>query len=93
MAKFSVKLPQGPLAELTTFFEEIHLNVVAPPTWAQPRNQWILAPTWVLINKRATLRQQGKLLQQAAHLIGSQITTGLKGDHGKQAAGVQKEAW
>ncbi len=41
---------------------------------------------WVLINKRAALRQQGKLSQLATHLIGRQITAGLKGDRAKWAA-------
>jgi hypothetical protein len=78
---------------------------MAPPSWAQPRNQWISAPTWALIDKRAALQQQGKLLQQATHLIGRQIATGLKGDREKRAAaaaekiegylvaGEPKEAW
>jgi hypothetical protein len=75
------------------------------PTQAQPRNQWIFAPTWAFIDKRAALRQQGKLLQQAPHLIGRQIAAGLKGDRaqraaaaaekieGHLAAGEPKEAW
>jgi hypothetical protein len=60
---------------------------------------------WALINKRAMLRQQGKLPQQALHLIGQQITAGLKGDRRQRAADVAeaidkhlagretKEAW
>ncbi len=60
--------------------------MVALPTRAQPRNQWISNPTWAIINKRAILQQQGKLSQKAAHLIGRQITAGLKGDCAKQAA-------
>jgi hypothetical protein len=55
LAKFPVKLPRGPQDEITTLFEKVCLNVVAPPTRAQPHNQWISAPTWVLINKRAAL--------------------------------------
>jgi hypothetical protein len=105
LEKFPVKLPRGPQDELTTLFEELRLDVVAPPTWAQPRNQRISAPTWAFINKRAALRQQGKLLQQAPHLIGRQIAAGLKGDHAQRAAaaaekieehlaaGEPKEAW
>jgi hypothetical protein len=103
--KFLIKLPEGPLDKLTTCFEELCLNVVAPPARAQPRNQWIFTPTWALINKRAVLQQQGKLLQQAAHLIGRQITARLKGDRTKRAvvateiierhltAGEPKGAW
>jgi hypothetical protein len=34
MAKIPIKLPQGPLDELTTRFEELRLDVVAPPTRA-----------------------------------------------------------
>jgi hypothetical protein len=79
--------------------------VVAPPTWAQPHNQWISAPTWAFIDKRAALRQQGKLSQKAARVIGSQIAAGLKGDRAQRAAaaaekiqghlvaGEPKEAW
>jgi hypothetical protein len=105
LAKFPVRLPRGPQDELTTLFEELRLNVMAPPMRAQPRNQRISAPTWALINKRAALRQQGKLLQQATHLIGRQINAGLKGDCAKRAAaavekieghlaaGEPKEAW
>jgi hypothetical protein len=105
LAKFLVNLPRGPLDNLTTLFEELRLDVAALPMWAQPCNRWISAPTWVLINKRAALRQQGKLLQQAFCLIGRQIFAGLKGDHAKQAvvavekikgqlaAGEPKEAW
>ena len=64
VAKFPVKLPRGPQDELTTcLFEELSLDVEALPVWAQPRNQWIFAPTRAFINKRAVLRQQGKLLQ------------------------------
>jgi hypothetical protein len=105
LAKFPVKLPWGPQDELTTLFKVLHLDVVAPPTRAQPCNQWISTPTWVFIDKRAALQQQGKLLQQAARLIGRQIVAGLKGDHaqhavaaaekikGHLAAGEPKEAW
>jgi hypothetical protein len=70
LAKFPVRLPQGSQDKLTPLFKELHLDVMAPPTWAQPRNQWISAPTWVLIDKRAVLQQQGKLSQQATCLIG-----------------------
>jgi hypothetical protein len=105
MTKFPIKFPQGTLDKLMTCFEELRLDVVAPPTRAQPRNQWISAPTWALINKRAALQQQGKLSKQAAHCIGRQITSGLKGEHAKQVAmaveiikghqmaGEPKEAW
>jgi hypothetical protein len=105
LEKFPVKLPRGPQDELTTLFEELRLDVVAPPTRTQPRNQWISAPTWAFIDKRAVLQQQGKLSQQAAHLIGRQIATGLKGDCAQRAAaaaekseehlaaGEPKEAW
>jgi hypothetical protein len=55
LAKFPVKLPQGPQDELTTLFEELHHDVVAPPTRAQLRNQWFSATTWVFIDKRAAL--------------------------------------
>ncbi len=60
--------------------------MVALPIRAQPRNKWTSAPTWALIDKRAALQQQGKLSQQAAHLIERQITAKLKGDRAKQAA-------
>jgi hypothetical protein len=105
MAKFPVKLPRGPLDKLTTLFEEIRLNVAPLPTRAQPRNQWISVPTWALIDKRAVLQQQGNLSQRDAHLIGRQITAGLKGNRAEQAAvtmekikghlttGDPKEAW
>ncbi len=94
-----------PLDELTTLFEELCLDVEAPPLRAQPRNQWISAPTWALIDKRAAMQQQGKLTQRAARLIGMQITAGLKGDRATHAAvaaekierhlatGEPKEAW
>jgi hypothetical protein len=61
MAKFPIKLPLGPQTELCSLFEELQLDVVAPPEQAQLRNSWIPAPTWVLIDKRAMLKQQGKL--------------------------------
>jgi hypothetical protein len=105
MAKFLIKLPRGPQDELCTLFEELQLNVVAPPKQAQLRNSWISAPTWALINKRAMLRQQGKLPQQVLRLIGQQIAAGLKGDRRQRAAdvaeainkhlagGETKEAW
>jgi hypothetical protein len=76
---------RGPLDKLTTCFEELHLDVVALPTQAQPHNQWTSAPTWALIDKRAVLQQHGKLSQQAAHLIGRKITAKLKGDRTKRA--------
>ncbi len=105
LAKFPVKLPWGPQDKLTTLFKELRLDVVAPPTRAQPRNQWICAPTWAFTDKSAALQQQGKLLQQAAHLIRRQIATRLKGDRAQHAAaaaekieghlvaGEPKEAW
>jgi hypothetical protein len=80
MAKFPLKLPSGTHDKLCALYEELRLNVMAPPKWAQPRNSWISAPTWVLIDKKAMLRQQGKLLKQMSHLIGWQIVTGLRGD-------------
>ncbi len=55
LAKFPVKLPQGPQDKLTTLFVELCLDVAAPSTQAQPRIQWIFAPTWALIGKRAAL--------------------------------------
>jgi hypothetical protein len=70
LARFSIKLPQGPQDKLTTLFKELYLDVVAPLVQAQQSNQWISISTWVLIDKRAVLKQQGKLSQQAAHLIG-----------------------
>jgi hypothetical protein len=60
---------------------------------------------WALINKRAMLRQQGKLPQKVLRLIGQQILAGLKGDRRQQAVdmaeainkhlagGETKEAW
>jgi hypothetical protein len=76
-----------------------------PPKQAQPRNSWISAPTWALIDKRAMLQQQGKLPQQELRPIGQQIVAGLKGDRYQWAAdvaeaidkhlagGETKEAW
>jgi hypothetical protein len=78
---------------------------VALPKRAQPRKSWISTPTWALINKRAMLRQQGKLLKQASRCIDRQIAAGLMGDRQHQIAGVAaniemhlavretKEAW
>jgi hypothetical protein len=105
MARFPITLPRGPQDKLTTLFGELRLDVEAPPLRAQSCNQWISAPTWALIDKRAAMRQQGKLMQQAACLIGRQITAGLKGDRATWAAvaaekieghlvtGELKEAW
>jgi hypothetical protein len=63
---------------------------VAPSKQAQPRASWISAPTWALINKRAMLQQQGKLLQQTSYLIGRQINAGLKGNQKQHAATAAK---
>ena len=105
IAKFPLKLPSGPQNELCALFEELRLDVVAPPKRAQPRNSWISAPTWELIDRRATLRQQGKLSKRMARLLGRQIASGLKGDRRQRAANVAgniegllasgetKEAW
>jgi len=105
MAKFPVKLPRGPQTELCSLFEELRLDVVAPPKRTQPRNSWISAPTWAQIDKRAALRRQGKLSQRASRLIGRQIKAGLSGDRRQRAAtvaeniemhlatGETKEAW
>ncbi len=105
MAKFPIKLPLGPQTELCSLFEELRLNVVAPPKQAQPCNSWISAPTWALIYKRAMLPQQEKLPQWMSHLIRRQINAGLKGDQKQRAATVAenikghlvgretKEAW
>ena len=72
IAKFPLKLPSGPQDKLCTLYEGLRLNVVAPPKRAQPRNSWISAPTWELIDRRATLRQQGKLSKRMSHLLGRQ---------------------
>jgi hypothetical protein len=80
MAKFPIKVLLGPQTELFSLFEELPLNVVAPPKQAQPRNSWISAPTWALIDKKAMLQQQGNLLQWMSHLIGRQINAGLNGN-------------
>jgi hypothetical protein len=105
MAKFPLKLPRGPLDELCTLYEELCLDVVAPPKRAQLRNSWLSAPTWVLIDRRAMLRRQGKLSKRMSRLLGRQIASGLKGDRRQQAAdvaeyiegllasGETKEAW
>ena len=63
---------------------------MVPPKRAQPHNSWISVPMWALINKGAMLRQQGKLPQQALHLIGQQIQAGLKGNRHQRAADVAK---
>ena len=105
IAKFPLKLPSGPLDELCTLYEGLRLDVVAPPKRAQPRNSWISAPTWGLIDRRATLRQQGKLSKRMSCLLGRQIASALKGDRqqravdvaetieGLLASGETKEAW
>jgi hypothetical protein len=105
MAKFPLKLPSGPQDKLCAMFEGLRLDVVAPPKRAQPSNSWISAPTWALINRRATLRQQGKLSKWMTRLLGRQIASGLKGDRQQRAAdvagniegllasGETKEAW
>jgi hypothetical protein len=80
MAKFPIKLPLGLQTELCSLFEELRLDVVAPPKQAQPRNSWISVPTWALIDKRAMLQQKGKLPQRTSHLIGRQINAELKGN-------------
>jgi hypothetical protein len=64
---------------------------MAPPKQAQTCNQWISAPTWALTNKRVALEQQGKLSQQANHLIGRQIAAGLKGDRANHAVAAAEE--
>jgi hypothetical protein len=86
IAKFPLKLPRGPLDKLCTLYEELRLDVVAPPKRAQPRNSWISAPTWGLIDRRAMLRRQGKLSKWMSRLLGRQIASGLKGDRQQQAA-------
>jgi hypothetical protein len=88
MAKFPLKLPSGPQDELCPLFKELQLNVMVLPMPAQPRNSWISTPTWVNINKRAMLRQQGKLPKQASRCTGRQIAARLKGDRQHQAADV-----
>ena len=105
MARFPIAPLQGPQDKLTTLFKELHLDVEALPLQAQPHNQWISALTWMLIDKRAAPHQQVKLTQQAARLIGRQITVGLKSNHekfavvaaeeieGHLAAGEPKEVW
>ncbi len=105
MAKFPLKLPSGLQDKLCAMFEGLQLNVVAPPKRAQSRNSWISAPTWALIDRRATLRQQGKLSKRMTRLLGRQIASGLKRDRRQQAANVAgnikghlasgetKEAW
>ena len=105
IAKFPLKLPHGPLDKLCTLYKELRLDVVAPPKRAQPRNSWISAPTWGLINRRAMLRRQGKLSKRMSRLLGWRMVSGLRGDRQQQAAyvagniegllasGETKEAW
>ena len=78
IAKFPLKLSHGPLDELCTLYEELRLDVLAPPKRAQPRNSWISAPTWGLIDRRAMLQRQGKLLKRMSRLLGLQIASGLR---------------
>jgi hypothetical protein len=77
--------------------------------WHRPHGhnhqQMDFRPHMGTLNKRAVLRQQGRLSQQATRFIGKQITAGLKGDPAKHAAiaavkieghlaaGEPKEAW
>ena len=105
IAKFPLKLPRGPLDKLCTLYEELRLDVVASPKWAQPHNSWISAPTWGLIDRRAMLWRQGKLSKRMSRLLGRKIVSGLKGDRQQRAANVAgniegllasgetKEAW
>ncbi len=105
MAEFPLKLPSGPQDKFCAMFKGLRLDVVAPPKRAQPCNSWIRAPTWALIDRRAMLRQQGKLSKRMTRLLGRQISSGLKGDRQQRAANVAgniegllasretKEAW
>ena len=105
MAKFPLKLPSGPQDELCPLYEGLHLDVMAPPKRAQPRNSWISAPTWGLIDRRASLRKHGKLSRRMSRLLGRQIASALKRDRQQRAAdvaenidgllagGETKEAW
>jgi hypothetical protein len=105
MAKFPFKLPSGPQDELCTLYKGLRLDVVAPPKMAQPRNSWISAPMWGLIDRRAVLRQQEILSKRMSCLLGWRIASGLKGDRWQHAADVAgnikgllasretKEAW
>jgi hypothetical protein len=86
MAKFQVNLLRRPLDELTTCFKELRLNVVTPPTQAQSRNQWISAPTWVLINKRAALRQPRETIAAGHPSHWKANTARLKGGCAKWTA-------
>ena len=61
---------------------------MAPPKRAQPRNSWISAPTWALIDRWVMLHQQGMQTKQLSCLIGWQIASSLKGDSQQQAAGM-----
>ena len=78
VAKFPLKLLRGPLDELCTLYEELRLDVIVPPKRAQPCNSWISAPMWGLINRRAMLQWQGKLLKRMSRLLGLQIASGLR---------------
>ena len=89
IASFPLKLPRGPLDELCTLHEELHLDVMAPPKRAQPHNSWISSPTWGLINRRAIFWRQGTLSKRISRLLSRQIASGLRGDRQQRAANVE----
>jgi hypothetical protein len=96
MAKFPINSPLDLKMSLVLSSRSFELML-----WHCPNKHTRCA----LMDKKAMLRQQGRLLQQASCVIGRQIASGLKGNQkqcvataaenieGQLAGGEPKEAW
>ena len=84
-----MKLPRfGPRSEMESQFAELQDAIVPPPARERPENQWISEQTWALIDNRARLRREGRLLQRAGGGMGRQINAALKGDRKQRADNI-----
>jgi hypothetical protein len=59
--RFTLKIPQGPRAELVSKYKELRLDIIPPPVRERPANQWISDKTWAAVDKRVTICRKGHL--------------------------------
>ena len=75
--------PPRPMLEKDAMFEELVEAVDVPQKRDRPDHEWIWGGTWKLIDQRANLRKQGRLL--------APVTGGGAAAHPSHSQGLQRE--
>ena len=74
------RLREKELTEGKRMFKTLEEAVVKPKKRELARNSWIRGGTWQLIDRRTSLRREGRLTRAEGRRLGRQIKAALKAD-------------